>query len=683
MIKSELITTQHLARKAIIYIRQSSPHQVLTNQESTHLQYALRQRARSLGWQDADIEIIDADLGHTAAIPQSREGFKEILAKVALGQVGIVLVYEVQRLIRTCSDLYPLMDMCAYKGCLLADGDGIYDVATPNDRLLLGLKGQLSELELHTIRARLTAGLLNKARRGDLALTLPIGLVRDENEKVHKDPNLEVQHSINLLFKMFLELKSANKVLRFFNDQDLRIPRRDRFGDLVWKKPTVAAILSTLKNPAYAGAFVYGRSRFLHKDSSPQHTCQKQLPLAEWKICVHDKYPAYISWETFVKIQAMLRDNYAEYDRNKTRGVPRPGAALLHGMVYCGQCGHKMVVQYKTSTRYLCNYLRQQHGVPVCQYIPADPVDARVVAAFFQALSPVELDMYARAVAAKKQMDEKIDRARRQQLERLRYEAALAERQFRRADPDHRLVASELEGRWEAALRQLKRAEEAYTQQTQNTVIPFALTADLKAAFTNIGQKLPEVWNKPILSRQHKKALLRCLIDKVVIHRSARDQVHTRIVWRGGQTTTFQIPITVGSFAELSSAKEMEKLILKLSSQGKSDQEIAQQLTTLGYRSPMRPHVLPSTVQIIRLKHRRLRTRSQSHPRHIEGYLTVPQLAQKLGVPKHWVYDRIDKGQIQITKDSETGLYLFPDKPTTLALFKKLVCGKLYNLRFS
>ena len=466
MIASELVTPFHLARNAIIYIRQSTPHQVLSNQESLQLQYALEQRALGLGWRPEDVEIIDADLGLTGASAQHREGFKEIISRVTLGQVGIIFSSEVTRLSRNCSDWYPLLDICGYKNCLIADGDGIYDPGTPNGRLLLGLKGQLSELELHTIRARMTAGLLNKAKRGELALKLPVGLVRQDDGTVVKDPNQEVQERLDLIFSTFLRRKSASKVLRFFNDHELLIPRRDRFGDLVWKKPSVAAILEFLKNPAYAGAFVYGRSRTT-RDPSGKATV-KRLPMDQWRICVKDKYPAYISWETFEKIQAMLKDNYAEYDRNKSRGVPRPGSALLHGIVYCGECGHKMVVQYKGGTRYLCNYLRQQYHVSVCQNIPGDPIDARVVEAFFQALSPIELDAYERALDAKKEADEKIELAHRQQLERLRYQAELAWRQFNRVDPDNRLVAAELEKRWDDTLRALREAKETCAQRQPN-----------------------------------------------------------------------------------------------------------------------------------------------------------------------------------------------------------------------
>src|SRR5713226_33854 len=397
MSRSELVTQEHLQKKALIYIRQSTPHQQISNQESLRLQYALQERAQSLGWHAEDVEIIDADLGLTGASAQHRTGFQELVAKVTLGQVGIILSVDVTRLSRNCSDWYPLLDVCGYRCCLIADNDGIYDPGSANGRLLLGLKGQLSELELHTIRARMTAGLLNKAERGALALQLPVGLVRDVTGTVRKDPHREVQDRLDLVFTTFRRVKSASKVLQFFNAHDLRLPRRDRFGDIIWKKPTVAAILQILKNPAYAGAFVYGKTRSIRKDPASPHTQEVRLPMDQWKIRVNDVYPAYIAWETFEHIQGVLADNYAAYDRNKSRGVPREGAALLHGIVYCGACGHKMMVQYKHGTRYLCNALRQQYHVPVCQCIPADSVDQHVVESFFQAFSPVELDVYTAA----------------------------------------------------------------------------------------------------------------------------------------------------------------------------------------------------------------------------------------------------------------------------------------------
>jgi hypothetical protein len=342
-----------------------------------------------------------------------------------------------------------------------------------------------------------------------------------------------------------------------------------------------------------------------------------------------------------------------------------------------------MVVEYKGGTRYLCNYHRQQFREPVCQNIPGDPVDVAVVEAFFEALSPLELDAYDRAVTTQTETDRQLDRTHRQQLERLRYEAALAERQFNRVDPDNRLVAAELEKRWEDALATLKQAEEAYVLKQQQPVPLPALPPELKDALTDVGQELPQIWNQEFLPRQTKKAILRTLIGKVVIHRPTPEFVQTRIVWKGGDISSLQVSVPVGSLADLAGAQEMEKIIIELSTDGQLDEDIAQHLTQLGYRSPMKPWVLPSTVRTIRLKHRIFQVRSQSHPRRIPGYLTVSQIARALDISNHWIYDRINKGTIQITKDPKTGLYLFPDEPNTLELFKKLKSGQLDNLRFS
>jgi DNA invertase Pin-like site-specific DNA recombinase len=682
MITSELVTPTHLARKALIYIRQSTPQQVLTNQESLRLQYALRLRAIELGWRSEDIEIIDTDLGQTGAVAQNRQGFKEVVSRVTLGEVGMILSSEVTPLSRNCSDWYPLLDICGYRSFLIADRDGVYDPASTNGRLLLGLKGQLSEFELHTIRSRLNAGLLNKAQRGDLGLSLPIGLIRQADGQVLKNPNQEIQGRINLVFDTFLRVKSASRVLRFFNDQQLSLPRLDRFGDLIWKKPSVAAILSILKNPAFAGTFVYRRSQTYRDGDGKSKT--KRSPFGKWKIVVKDKYPAYITWETFERIQAMLLDNFAEYDRNKTRGVPRAGTTLLHGIVYCGECGHKMVVQYKGGPEYQCNFLRQQYQVPVCQHIDSQPIDDFVVAAFFQALSPVELDAYEQAMQSQVEIAQQAGQAHEQQLERLRYQAALAQRQYYKVDPDNRLVAAELERRWEAALAALKAAEDRLALHQQSCEKPPLLPPDLKAAFSKIAQKLPEIWNQEeLLPTRQKKALLRCLIDKVVIHHIAPNKIQTRIVWKGGETTSTVITITVGAFRNLSSAAEMETIILELSKQGKTDEEIARRLTDSGHNSPKNTQiVLPSTVKTIRLKHRIFQKRCQSHPRHIPGFLTIPQIAPLLGVTAHWIYHLINIGTIELLRDAQTNLYLFPDQPETLVLLQQLKAGTVKNLRF-
>lgn len=532
---SDLITSRHLGRKAVVYIRQSSPHQVINNQESLRLQYALSQRAHDLGWHEADIDVIDADLGMSGAAATHRRGFKELVARVTLGEVGLILSIEVTRLARNCSDWYPLLDVCGHRGCLIADRDGIYDPGTPNGRLLLGLKGTISELELHTIRGRLTAGLLAKAKRGELAQPLPAGFARDPSGIVTKDPDQEVQDRISLVFESFLSLRTAAQVTRALCVRNLSLPRRDPHGEVYWKRPSVPAVTDMLKNPAYAGAFVYGRKQLRPTSQAEGRPQKTPRPMSECRIVVKDKYPAYVSWETFEKVRAILRDNRSDYLRVKGRGVPRDGAALLHGITWCGECGHKMVVRYKGGSQYVCNHLRQQHDIAECQCLRAAPIDRQVAAAFLEAVTPAEIEALSKARKMRHRTAETLRHAGEQQVQRLSYQTSLAERQFNRVDPDNRLVAAELERRWEAALLELRQAEQALQRCTDaSSPEPAGIDPHLRAKVVALGGRLPAIWADPATPREHRKALLRCLIDKVVVRRGARDRAEVRIVWRGG-----------------------------------------------------------------------------------------------------------------------------------------------------
>jgi DNA invertase Pin-like site-specific DNA recombinase len=679
---SELVTARHLDRKAVIYIRQSTPQEVRSHQESLRLQYALHQRAQDLGWRDADIEVIDSDLGRSGATMAQREGFKDLIARVTLGEVGIILSYEVTRLARNCSDWYPLLDLCGYRQCLIGDRDGVYDPGSPNGRLLLGLKGTISEVELHTLRGRLTAGLLNKAERGELAVALPVGLVRGLHGAVAKHPDREVQERISLVFATFFELGSTEKVMRCFRDRGLALPRLDQCGELVWRTPTADMIARFLRNPAYAGAFVYGRTRSCHATYANGKLITAPCPMAEWKVVVKDRYPAYISWAEFERIQAMLRDNHAEYTRNQTRGVPRDGAALLQGSVWCGRCGRKMRVQYKGGNRYVCNSLARSTGGPLCQHLPADPVDARVVAAFFAAVSREELETWTQAQDAQQQAQEALDRAEAQQVERLRYQALLAERQFNRVDPDNRLVASELEHRWEIALRELRHAEEALALHHASRSQADALSTKERDDFLALGPQLPALWQQPDMDRARRKALLRCLIEKVILHRTTRELIDIRIVWRGGEVTEEQVEVRVHALHAFSRGAELQARILELAHQGLTDTEAARVLTEEGYRSPRGSRVLARTVQVFRQHHRVLRP-TRAHPRHIPGWLTIAELARRLQLSRYWIEQRIRTGTIAVARDAELQRYLFPDAKATIAAFQQLESGKTDHLEFA
>jgi DNA invertase Pin-like site-specific DNA recombinase len=679
--RSELVKPHHLDRRAVVYVRQSSPQQVLSNQESLRLQYALRQRARDLGWREADIEVVDADLGLSAAAAAHRQGFKDLVARIALGEVGLIVSIEVTRLARNCSDWYPLLDICGHHGCLIADRDAVYDPGLPDGRLLLGLKGTISEVELHTIRGRLTAGLLSKARRGELALPLPAGLVRDASGVVTKDPNREVRDRVALVFDSFLRLRTAMGVTRALDARGLMLPRSGWHGEVRWARPTRAAVTDMLKNPAYGGAFAYGRTRMREAAVPGGRRIQVRRPDGACKIVVRDRYPAYVPWATHEKIQAMLRDNKAEYERLKTRGTPRDGAALLHGIAWCGECGHKMMVRYEGGSEYVCTYLQRRQGAPVCQKLRAARIDARVAEAFLEAVAPAEMDAWTEARREERQAEASLRRAEEQQVDRLRYRASLAERQFDRVDPDNRLVAAELERRWEAALDELRRAEAALARRDREAshAAPATLDPVLRAQALALGERLPALWADPGVGREHRKALLRCLIDKVVLRRTARDAAGVRVVWRGGEASAFTVPLTVNALTALPRAAEMEARVLELACGGMHDEEIACVLTAEGHRSPWRAaEVLPGTVQRIRLHHR-VKAKRRDRWRCGPGWMTVTQSAARLQVPRQWIRGRIRSGAIRTLREP-SGLYLIPDTPAALEAVRDLQAGRVGSI---
>jgi DNA invertase Pin-like site-specific DNA recombinase len=675
----ECIQASHLGRLAIVYVRQSNPQQAINHQESLRLQYQLSDRARACGWGPERVRVIDTDLGLSGRSADSRPGFQEMVSLVNLGQVGVLLAYDVTRLARNCTDWYQLLDLCGYRGCLVADQDGVYDPSLPNGRLILGLKGLIAELELHTLRRRMTDGLLQKARRGELAQRLPVGLERDALGQVVKTPDQEIQARVALVFDRFLGLRTLRQVVRFLNRRGLQLPRRDRCGDVVWRTATTTAVYSMLLNPAYAGAFVRGRRRRTlqaGKRSAPG------VDRAAWPICVRDKYPAYIDWETYETIQTMLHDNHADYLGKLTRGAPRCGKGLLSGLLYCGDCGHKLTVHYRSEVYYACGFLRNKYGAGHrCQRVAAAPLDRHVTERFLEALAPAEFEAFTQARALLQQQGEQEWRARHQQLDRLRYQAQLAERQFQRTDPDNRLVAAELERRWEAALRAVQDAEEAWQREAAALGGPEALDADTARAFQEGAGKMTRLWQEQSLTAAQQKALLRCLVDKVVVRRPGGDAAEVRIVWRGGATSTAVIPVPAASWARLSCTAQVEEGVARLAQEGKADREIAEELTRQGLRSPRNAGVSVDVVRRIRLRQGLLRPRQQA-AKSVAGYLTVAQLAEQLAITPNRIYDRIYSGKIEVERHPVWDLYLFPDKARTVTMIRKLLEGAIQTVRF-
>lgn len=398
---------------------------------------------------------------------------------------------------------------------------------------------------------------------------------------------------------------------------------------------------------------------------------------------MRDKYPAYIDVATFGKIQAMLEGNRADYLCTRGRGIPRDGAALLHGIVWCGVCGHKIAVQYKGRTRYICNHLHRDLGLPKCQNIRAEPVDAAVASAFLEAVAPAELEAWERASAAGREAETALRKAAAQQVERLRYRAGLAERQFDRVDPDNRLVAAELERRWETTLGELRDAERALAEHRSAHDPPAPPTAEMRTAFAAIAGRLPDLWRDPRLGHAHRKALLRCMVDEVVLERTAPDRVAARIVWRGGEDTTLTVDTSAHALSALSGIGAMRARAVELARAGLGDAEIALTLTREGFRSPPRDVVLASTVRKLRLRAGVLRwPEGRPRGRTVRGWLTVPQLAERLAVDPAWIHHRIRNGTIAVSLADATRMYLFPDADATIDAFQRLRCGDLRHLDF-
>jgi DNA invertase Pin-like site-specific DNA recombinase len=666
------ITPVHLERLAIVYVRQSSPKQVRTNTESQINQRALVERAVSLGWHRERIRVLDADLGQSGSTAEGRDDFKELAAEVALGQVGIVLGWEVSRLARNNSDWYHLLDLSALFGTLIADVEGTYDPRLYNDRLLLGLKGTMSEAELHMMRQRLDAGRMSKVFRGEYVHHLPTGLIRMDDKRVVKDPDDQVRHTIELVFAKFEKLGSCQKALRFFKRHDILLPRRQTSGfhkgELLWRKPSAAAILEIIGNPAYAGAFVYGRrptdpTRRVPGRHSTGHV---RKPMSEWVCCRQDAYPAYISWEQYLDNQTRMRDNSFRHQLRCYPGhtAPRQGAALLQGLANCGECGLRMNAIYKPGVRYVCNGLRMQFDEPGCASLDGPSIEEFVIQAFFAAIQPAQLNALDEMLAQRQQERTQIERQLSEQLQRATYEAHLARRRYEAVDPDNRLVAAELERRWEEQLVSVRQAEEAVERFRQGPVTP-SLAPALRHQLEHIAEALPELWDSGQLTNEHKKLLLRSLISRVVLKRTAPDRVEVKIVWVSGHFSVGYLTPPIHRQADVSRYDDMVSRIHDLWEGGHTDSDMADLLTGEGFHSARSHVVSEATVLKVRNQHRWF----SSYHRHrlsirVDGYWTIHGLSRELEVDRNWFYRCIYHGVLKepdVIRKPPYGNYLICD----------------------
>lgn len=537
------IRSSHLKRDAYLYVRQSTVRQVFENTESTKRQYALRQRAVALGWPIERVHVIDTDLGQSGASAVDREGFKRLITEVSLGNVGVVLGLEVSRLARNCTDWHRLLELCALTEALILDEDGLYDPNDFNDRLLLGLKGTMSEAELHFLRARLQGGIINKAKRGELASPLPVGFVYDEQKRVHLDPDSQVRETIALFFLSFRRLGSAYATVKYFRDQKVLFPRRlhkgPNKGELVWGELCHSRTLNLLHNPRYAGAFVFGRLQT--RKGLDGKTVYRKLPREEWLSLMPGVHEGYIPFEEYEDNQRRLRECAQAYGLDRPKSPPREGPALLQGIVICGVCGGRMTVRYHERRgnllpQYTCQRDGIENGRNPCQRIPGATVDQAIGELLMEAITPMALDV---ALAVQEELSKRLDEANRlraKQVERLRYEADLARRRYMQVDPNNRLVADVLEAEWNQKLRTLEQAQEEVEQQGRSDRL--RISEEERAQILSLTTDFPRLWRAPSTPVRDRKRMVRLLIEDVTLTRAENITVQVR--FKGGTTKVLQ-----------------------------------------------------------------------------------------------------------------------------------------------
>lgn len=677
----------HLQRQAVVYLRQSDPKQVRQNRESAINQRALTERLRELTWKPEQITVVDGDQGTSAKHAEGREGFQKLVADVGLGKIGIILGYEVSRLARNNADWHRLLELCALFNTLIGDSDGIYDPRDFNDRLLLGLKGTMSEAELHSLRLRLDAGRLSKAKRGELIQLLPTGLVRNEDGSVAFDPDTSVEERIRLVFTKFLESGSGSKVLTYFVRNHLKLPRRQTSGlyagQVLWKAPTLSALHSILKNPAYAGAFAYGRRIVEPTKQVPGRPSTGRLrqPRSQWQALIHGVYPAYITWDEHEQIQRKIRENRQKMDEQFTRkSGPRQGEAMLGGLVRCARCGHAMSVAYKDNRfQYKCDDRRANRGMPSCQFLSGQRIDEAVVKEFFCELAPARIDAMEKISTKQRMHHREQIRHLKQEAKRLEYAAARAERQYDSVDPENRLIAASLEKKWEQALWEFETVKEQLSEAEARTPQAIAVPIELRESFADIGRRLPDLW--PRLSPKARKSLLRTLVEHVNLLRDSEGVCQIRIVWRGGLVTETHVRVPVHSLRYTETEKQIAEKVRQLTARGHSLQEIAEVLNTDHY-APCRGGTF--TIGIVNKLKRRYhivsnleQVRRGSVP---SNAYTINELAQLVKIDPSWFYRKIQKGSIRINKDTVYHCYLFPRTRQCIDQLKQLKKGVLAHV---
>lgn len=661
------VAPNHLDRDAYLYVRQSTLRQVVENTESTQRQYALRERAIALGWPIERVQVIDCDQGQSGASAADREGFQRLVAEVSLGHAGIVLGLEVSRLARNNSDWHRLLEISALTGTLILDEDGLYDPSQFNDRLLLGLKGTISEAELHVLRARLRGGILNKARRGELQTPLPVGMVYDPQGQVVLDPDRQVQDALRALFTTFDRTGSACATVKYCREQGLLFPRRLRRGlrkgELVWATLVHSRVLQVLHNPRYAGTFYYGRTRWCRSRNGGM-SC-KRLPPDQWYALLPQAHVGYITWDQYQRNQQALRENAQARGRDRRKGPPGEGPALLQGLVLCGLCGQRMTVRYHLRKAgpvpdYMCQKEGIEHAERVCQCIAGSDIDAAIGTLLLETLTSVTLEV---ALAVQHELQQRLDEAdrlRRQHVERARYEADLARERFLQVDPKNRLVADALEADWNEKLRGLTEAQEQYERQRQADRV--VLDQESRSRILALTTDFPKLWKDPRTSQRERKRMARLLIEDVTLTKG--EQIAVQVRFKGGAARTLTLPLPQPAWATWQTNPQVIAEVDRLLDDH-TDGRTAALLNEKGWHSGKGGKFTRRFIARIRNQYG---LRGRFDRLREAGMLTQAEIADELGVHSTTVHDWRHSGLLKAHAYNDKPEYLYESVPANRPL---------------
>jgi DNA invertase Pin-like site-specific DNA recombinase len=653
------VSASHLERLAAVYIRQSTQHQVLHHQESTRLQYDLAKHAHALGWPPERVLVIDDDLGCSGASAEGRVGFQRLVAEVGMGHVGIILGVETSRLARSCRDWHHLLEICALFQTLISDLDGIYDPANYNDRLLLGLKGTMSEAELHIIKQRMIEGKRAKARRGELGMLLPIGYIRRSSVEIIKDPDEQAQTVVQTIFEQFEARGTVTGVLAYLVEKAVRVPVRARSGlskgELTWSRPNRPTLQNLLKHPTYAGAYVYGRRPTDPRCKKPGRpaTGRKVAAMAAWEVFLPGRLPAYITWEQYEANQKRLEAN-----RMKHRGVVRRGSALLVGLLRCGRCGRRMVMQDSDGyPRYTCNQEMSSYAGDLCQSLAARVLDRAVEAQVLRALEPSALEVSLDVAASLEGERARAAQLWEQQLERACYEVERAVRQYNAVEPENRLVARTLERQLEERLAEQKKLQEEHRRYEREQ--PTRLTAAERDGIRRLAIDLPELWNAETTTLAQKQTIVRHLVDRIdVTVKGDTERVAVVVEWAGGHSTALDVVRPVARSQQLSYYDDLIRRIRALRKDGLMHKAIASQLNEEGWRPPKRRETFTGAmIRALVAPHesppRTARESRWPRPKLKPAEWLLSDLAAKRSMPPITLYSWVVRGWVTARKTAE------------------------------